>query len=796
MSKRADFVVGLTLLLGCSPNSREVRLQALDQPGDLAFICFEAEAGEDGVRSTLPLEQCDGGEEALHVVATQVRRGELATIELTDDGSVLDLDSRIPGFTFVEVGELPTAVVAPSTGSGPRGGPTHVYVASRGSRQITIIPASRLVRGAASEPIPPPVSLAEFGAVGDLILGSNGDRIYAAMPESGQVLEIAIGDGGGVLTVIGPVPLAVDPLPSPTTSTRPPLYCQSCAAGAETVFDTCSALQDPWPTGGVLTPRPPQFLGTEPRPVSFALDEGLSDGPEDNRILIADANLPVVHVLDAATGSVLTPLALSVPTIDLAVTPPVPVNVGSLSCVRYLYAIDAIDRSVLVADYPSGAVQAVALASGEVPDRLTLPTGAQALTTFVVTGDGEDGGCPGPEGEASASIDPEQFHGVFAAVATTDGRIRFIDLRDLDAERGLSCGSDPFYVVRHRPRLEVSGAETVELRSTPSITRALDTESVDDGGMTTLGLALGAVECDPTEQPIFGDNSRICAIGDPWAIQEERWEATWEGSIPSAAGVRGRFLDDGTSGSLRFTGELDFCSRGVLGERNATGLEGAPYGGDLLVLTGPVSPSFSDECRSRFLELGEEETVAPVALRVVDSFSDGLVLDSNSVEILSETGVARTSIQDVLECFGSELAGYELRVGGRYAVTGSQSGFLIPMEADASDIDPELGNRCSLVASANGAGRAAHGETFANGRIRFLLGGAEPPARGDVASLSFEISDVPFAITVPRLREGALTLPVNVTYNPLDRRLYALDIEDAGLVSFSLEPLGVEDAFQ
>ncbi|HJK94021.1 MAG TPA: hypothetical protein RMH26_24995, partial [Polyangiaceae bacterium LLY-WYZ-15_(1-7)] len=127
--RRASLLAPFLLLAACGQDPTVVQPAVFERPGATAFLCYDHLANE-----LVPLSTCDGLEGlddepyTLIALVAQTARGELAAVDLRED-LVLDADERVPGFTFVRVGEGPSAVVVPEERPGV------TYVATFGSRR-------------------------------------------------------------------------------------------------------------------------------------------------------------------------------------------------------------------------------------------------------------------------------------------------------------------------------------------------------------------------------------------------------------------------------------------------------------------------------------------------------------------------------------------------------------------------------------------------------------------------------------------------------------------------------------
>ena len=138
-------------------------------------------------------------------------------------------------------------------------------------------------------------------------------------------------------------------------------------------------------------PRVATQLGATARPVQLVVDTVASPPV----LLVADANLPMIHRLvldDAGADPALLPaLAPAVPTREVVITPPVPTAVGERAATqRYLYAIDALDNSVLAMDYTDTSVNFGAVLAVNIIAPLYMIVGALGRPVGVAAGNAAD----------------------------------------------------------------------------------------------------------------------------------------------------------------------------------------------------------------------------------------------------------------------------------------------------------------------------------------------------------------------------------------------------------------------
>jgi hypothetical protein len=765
-------------LLGCSAEAVEVQPRSFIQPGDFAFACF-------GPTSPLPLAQCVEGassENSLYALLVQQARGEVAAVDL-EHNRIEDTDIRIPGFTFVLAGELPSGIAVPKgTDATP---PDYAYVTSYGSLDLRAIPLNRFNPTIPDTPLPMPVNLSMYGAPEDVVLSPDETALFVAIPDGGIVLRIPLREDGEMdEPAITSITLGATIPPSPIAM-EPAQYCQACASehgGSDAVIQSCtSRVASPWPEDGMLPPRMPLSRGATARPVSLTVDA------VSGWVLIADEALPIVHVYDVATSALIDPIPVGVPTEAVVVTPEVAPTVGAEPSLRYLYAIDATDRSVLVAEYPSGAVQAVNPAVDGQVDRLNVTGPAIALEV----GTPEFGAAIDP----ASDLGPTILRGVFLFVLTTEGAVHVIDVEDEDAARrsNAMCLLDDgtraadYFIQRHSPRLDVTRSDASGIVGSPLARREGRASSVDETGATEVAVTLESVGCGPPYAPVYPPASTttlLCSFGDPWVRIAEDWTVSYEGAIPATGGGRGNLT------GATFTGEARFCARGVLGSANAPTLDGLPFAGDLLVVLGPLPTNASADCTSTFLDANGE--FREIVIPIVRSYEDRVDLGApRALEVVGGSPLP-VSLATVESCF-PELVSYEVRAGGQYAVTGSTTGFLHRVIADPSLPVPmpgEPGRPCALDAtvSAERTGRATHAVEFANGRVRFKINGDVPnPGEEVIVTFSLRNPNGRLLADVSGV-DSSVAAPGAVRWNPNDGRLYVVDTGDRGFIQYGLAP--------
>ncbi|MEM9190047.1 MAG: hypothetical protein AAGF12_12765 [Myxococcota bacterium] len=740
----------------CSGDEFEVQPRSLNQSSALAFVCYAEDsmgvvpggprivpAPQSACAPAAPNEPPRFLSPLRHALLTQEGRGEVAAVDL-DSERILDSNLQVPGFTFVTAVELPTDIVIPD-GTEERP-PRFAYVAGSGSRDILALPLGRFPEG---EPdnglLEQRLSVSGSGAPKDLALSEDGTRLFATIPEAGLVLAIALDEEGNMGAVS---PLILDPtVPEGVAAAPRPVYCADCTAPEEPA--SLEALcNDPFDRGQgpePLLPREPVSLGATPRPSDLEV--------AGNLLLVADADLPVIHRIDIETLALLPSFNVGVPTTEVVMTPLVPALPDDMEATeQFIYAIDAVTSEVLVADATTGAVLPVSRAPTTI-DRVNLPTPAVALGVLT----------PGtPENEA----DDDVLNGVFVAVLDSRGAVRIIDVHDADVSRRIDevCDTSEFFgVARHRARL-LDLDEPVSLSGTPSITTDANVgqDPIEFAEFTTCPPDMIQAFPDPDDE----GQPEVCAMNDPWVARSEIWTADWEGVIPATAGARGRMMPP-TGETARFEGEVPFCDRGVLGAD--TGVS------DLLVLLGPLppGPEVPAAC-DPFRDDLEDSGLRRIAFPIQRSFNGVL-----EVGLTERNG---QSWQTAFDCFGNELVSYEIRAGGSYTVLGSSTGFEHDVVPDPMAATPEEAS-CVRATANPFTSRAFVGAVFDNGRVQFQLNGTPPVDSETTATFTLADAPAPLAASVGQnLSE--------VKFDEISETMLVLDFQIQGLTVFDLDPFG------
>ncbi|MCA9577661.1 MAG: hypothetical protein R3B40_02165 [Polyangiales bacterium] len=803
---------GLHLLTACGNQGTVIQPRTFDRPERVAFGCYDRLANV-----FVPLAGCDAVELdrdeedfALIGLVTQTAQGEVAAVDL-DMRLVLDADVRVPGFTFVLVGENPTAIVVPTLTA------RHTYVANQTSRTITWLPLAQFHPDAqATDDVGGQLALP--GSPSDMVLSPAEDFLYVALPDNGTIGEIAVDSTNPTapLTFVREIALdATIPTQVAAVEAAAP-YRRFCPTGYENNL----------PQPELAAPRAPIQVGATPRPSQLTVD--LSATPPV--LLVSDANLPIIHrlVLDAAgaDAAALTPLAPGVPTEQVVVTPPVPATTGDRSATqRYLYAIDVTDNSVLAMDYTVGAANFGAVLSvntgDNAPDRLALRAGAGRLRVvepgYVVTGGNAPAECnPAVESEAEEAL-PSTLRGVFLLAGQVDGNLAIVDVYDLDApcRGGAGCANPDnendvhVRIERHRPRIGTFTLDDPDVVGFPALSFDGSAGQIQASGFPSTGSGprLESFACPSGMVRVYPDSGSalICASADPWSSPAQSWSAEWEGQLPFAVGG-GRF--DTSDLSQFITADADLCAWGVLGENDVTasGLAAddplSGYVGDRLVLTGELVPSIQsaldagsssafERCRP-FLDAADRDQVF---LEITDAREGSLALRVPVRRGVSGTPIdgdplVTYTLEDVATCFPG-ITPFAIHARTSYVVRSSFASYLHRVVSDGGSCRVDAARPVDPAdPQTRVEGRAFVGRPYVNPYLAFHI--SDRRADGSTVGSMEGLRSV-FTVTT-RLLPAVAVIDIgrivsDVLLTPNRENLIVIDSAASSLGQYALDPL-------
>lgn len=440
-------------LMGCSNSTRLPAPFIFNSPGDVALACFDeepdgAKEAERDAKVVLPLDCCasdapisgcpaDADHRLRHALVTQTARGEVAAIDL-DSAKVLDSERRVPGYTFVDVGGLPAAIVVPRTFPGREEyGPPWTYVAGREVSSIRAIATCRFRVGETCGPeldlddseaplhAQTEVSLPE--APQDMLLDPGGRALWVSLPKAGLIARIDLlppGEEPPAAGAPGEPPPFVAPFATDETGIlpRPPTYF---------VVPGGIDLEPPLPVAGpeeqdeyriwcgtdfdVVTTQPELPIAPREKSSLRALPTRLRLLPPEPGVpsaelptpllFVADIGQSVLHALAIVDGGLQQRAVLPVgaPLRDFALTAPVPSTAPDFDTLvhperfayetppvndkRYLFGIDGRDGSVMLFDLSfSGETPALTPLEAPVPPRHEVDLGHHARDRLFFDG--------------------------------------------------------------------------------------------------------------------------------------------------------------------------------------------------------------------------------------------------------------------------------------------------------------------------------------------------------------------------------------------------------------------------
>ncbi len=635
------FAACALVLCSCRSNANNVVLASLNRSAKIQLLCADVELLSGNrfiVKSLLPPLICtpdftfDPAVEAQFLGAvTQIQSGEVAVVNFTRN-AIINTNQTIPGVTAVTVGEQPTGLQISPFDS------TYAYVTSFSAKSLEAIESVELLEGETTGEPPPqgqadprtvrfeegPTDLAlhekarttltknEAGEITGATPEVEYRYLYAALPELGKVAQIEVNAANGelgqpVLLDLGSYNCPLDLVDPPDSDTSD--YHRICPkeddngeqSPATRVIKTVTT-----------TERCAEGGSAGPRPVSLTIDFGREQGvgavmepgqsedtlgsgtDEDDVLLVADANQPVIHRFklgpDGATLP-LDPIVTGAPTNEIDVTPLVPASSDPddrAAVERYLYAVSARDSSLLVVDYREeidgasnptfGAVLPVlsgisARANEEnVESRDRVRFGFANVRAIEVVSPGyqledpdgdpntadvlqvpADDICdPTDETAFSLGTNARNMRGVFLAVSLSNGLMYFLDIYDLNAPcRGgggnLACttreaGTDRFASIRrHRRRIDFTPVTFISIDGSPSFQfnaapGRLDEMTGRANGSDGPGLEL--VACPPSR--LDATNSFIISPMNP-VFGEQPVGAELDGLICASSQVWSSF---------------------------------------------------------------------------------------------------------------------------------------------------------------------------------------------------------------------------------------------------------------
>jgi len=691
--------------------------------------------------------------------------------------------------------------------------------------------------------------------------------LYVAIPGLGQVVEIAVDvdDETGEQTLGSPNPFTLptldcaavtsdDPPPPPSDESDYNRICPESFDSRPGRFIKSVETTTPCDDGTT----------TGPSPVRLTVDMGKPDDSTDDVLLVADSNQPVIHRFGlSSTGATeLDPIISLTPTTQVVATPYVPASSDPddrTATQRYLYAITATDGSVLAVDYTptadsfgavlpvlsgvnSRATEEGVEARNRVRSGFSNARAIEVLSPFYeLETDDETGELVIPEGDNETDIcDPDNdeqfalaqnlsnFRGVFLGVSLSSGQMFYLDIYDLNApcrggEGVTACtlaetGADQFASIRrHRRRFGFTPTTFVSIDGQPSLQFNEAPGVIDETNgeaQASSGPGLAFIDCPTShsavfpepltlEQTLSASNGLVCSSSQVWSAFTQRWDARWQGLIPSSEGGLGLFSDEsfeGEPGNWFLGGDVPFCQVGVLGEQGGApdgselSIEQLPaYGGDRLVIVGelPISTREDVDCMRLFEDLRDDLDDRQIWFPIIRAFDDQL-------EIGPSPNPNRYTLEETARCF-NQFTEYQVNTVNAYTVTGTDSSFIHRVVADQTtgecvfddsrpvnldDVDTYL------------TGRAFPGTTFINPLVSFQITNFSDDlviTDSTVSLLNFNILNQ-FGFEVLDTGGNTRSLPASMLFAPENDQLFFVDFH-AGVRRIVFNPLNIVQTF-
>lgn len=905
-------LLGSALLLSsCSNNANNVVLADLNRSEKIQLFCAEVEELEGNlslVQELLPSVLCTSdttfnSEVDARVLGavTQVQTGEVAVIDFTRS-RIANTNVTVPGVTPVTVGEQPTAIQISPFES------TYSYITSFSPKSLQAVSSVELLTGDRALPRqevrfdagPKDVALHESADVcvdrdeEQRVTGAESmvryRYLYVAIPDLGQIAQVPVDfdEATGAQTFGDPTFLTLgtygcddvtqgDPPTSDETD-----YHRMCPENAPELMREGRFIKEvstttPCVQGDSVGPKPVALMvdrGAE-QGISFPFDTpGDGDDPdnpcddtdrdrfhsgsdEDDVLLVADANQPVIHrfQIDENGATPLEPIVTATPTTDLDATPLVPKSSDSTDVAatqRYIYAVSASDGSVLALEYTPGDpdfgqvlpvipglsaraneetvesrnrvrfefsnVRSIEVVS---PSYELIPDGAGLQVPDIAICD------PNVDGEFSSPTNAANMRGVFLAVSLSNGTMFFLDVYDLNAPcRGgsgnLACtvaetGSDRFASIRrHRRRFSFAPSTYVTVDGTPSLQFNAANGRIDEltgEAVGSDGPGLVLVECPPSmllpEDPnraAFGARpggdgvGLICASSQAWSSFSQRWDARWQGLIPNSEGGLGLFADTNIqgdeSGNWFQAGDVPFCRVGVLGRQSGSDPNAGPmntYVGDRLVITGELPPE------TRNTTACDEFVDLKEDIDERQIWFPILEAYDDQLKIGAAPEGARYTLDEVRACY-TQFTEYQIHTQEAYTVIGTETGFVHRVVADPSNDDRCVPDATRPIVADDVdtflTGRAFPDVQFTNPLVSFQIGAfpvGTTPTDSTVALLSFNVSNLFTSLAVSSA-DGIRSLPASMLFSPEQDQLFFVDYE-VGVRRITFSPLNFAQDF-
>lgn len=770
------FFVMVLLCFGCQSTPVVVNVANFVRPGAMATLCVDT-----GNETAMPLGACkdDTTANTLSPFAfvLQTDRGELAEINL-ETGAIVDQSISSPGYTFTPIGSLPVAIVVGENN------PQCTFVVHEKSKDLWAMDTNALLQSK-----PATKSKLQLPAAPlDMKMHEPSMSLWITLRPSdgssdgaGKLVKISFNADCTLHTNPETIPLAI------TAPFTPPLR-------EPDVSLLCNAMDVPFESR----------FGNSPSPM---------DGPalpstiliEGNDILVADSNLPLVHLISTTNG-IDTPIHSSEPLKLLALTPMVSetANPSSPKTKQYLYASTQTTGQLAVFDW--GAKHQILL-NPFGPRGETFAFSTPITSLSVVTH-------PDNEICTDTSVDHSlELHGVFLFATLTNGTLQVVDIEDrnLTCERNapLDCAGletdGRFMWKRHRPRWSLRSIDNQVAVISPPTWSSNSTR--DDNGFTASVDATGEhnIFNHPKMSPVSCEGATrvygqiLCASSNPWMVSNGNWSLLGRGALPQSPDrtVMPEIETADENGLIAIPWNRS-CEFGVLSAEAARNFPDAGaganyefgYPGDLLAIKNPIVKT-TPECApfDEGVVYFRIERASEGTLTVIEQ---SLVAD----DITGKLNPNQKTWNDLVACADETLT---MNIhADAYVVTPPNAASSNPQPLNPVSTVLE-GARCvesGPLFSRFHRFRALPGRPYAGYGIALLING------NDVfeSNLAFQITGQPsplrLSLSTITQRTRIPSLPIFSTYVAPLQRVFVVDQNARRLININIDPFGVDRVYE
>ncbi len=683
------------LLTGCEKKQTNQAIDQFERPQDVALVCYDNKEvkslplGCCRKRAALEDSDCDVtfSSAKLYAFVTQTTAGEVAVVDV-EEQAIVGFDELIPYNSFIPVGDSPNDIVA--TGDGER-----LYTANYESGNVSVITVVDEETGMSviHQPYLSPAPVIDVGGPASKLF------LVQAPAEYQDRFALVTQPTLGRLSV-----LALDSGDCPESESRP----NGCLLGY-------LHLNEDIPDPGA---EPSETEDREIHPFAIAG----SDGPS---VYVGSYDGSVIW--DVQTKSLIDEaLALGSPgpidpdAVLNDVIPIAPNTTRALSLEprrqRWLYAIENQSSSVIAINLEA---------------RRENPELPPQIVNVGLQGKGTARAVVLVELEEEDEIDPLTFNGTFGIVSTSNASIVIIDVDDRNAS-----------AIYPHPHTMRSAVNLMSDAGVPKLGDQGVTLLVDEGRVDKKDIADyiyfaqdgGVAEaCDAGAKfrPVYDNGVKLRC--DPFVSKETTWTIKYGGEI----GVRGvgvitNILDneDGPWRLLNDDETYDFCAQEIYVRGTMPG-----YLGDVVRITSTPAPieGFEDLCDEEY-DTEHELLYRVVGVEKYDETSPAPnVLAIERDETLLEEPDETSEL--IPECYGQALS-FEILAGNHWII--GNPGFT--RTAGAFD---ESASRCAFEGTPQSELRVMPDTRYENRYITFRLKYGEAWAETGPASIVVSEEDEP-----------------------------------------------------